>query len=486
MKRKMMLINPHKPGRHGEESITVIVQMPLNLAYVSALTPGDWEFDVIDENLELAIDDNDEITFKPVDLVCITSVTYQSPRAYKIAAACRKKGMTVIMGGIHASVMPEEAANYVDSVFVGEAEEVWPQVIKDFEEGKLKKVYQGGLPPLSLMKKVHPNRELMKKKYNYKFSSIVTTKGCPNYCDFCSVPTFQGRKFRERPYEDVLDEMAATDYKGLMLAEDNFYGHGKKSNERARDLFKGMVERGIHKDWLGFTALNISQDPETLGYMAKSGNFGMLIGIESTNEAVLQKMNKRVNLKLGTDSYFDCIQKIHDAGLVVWGSVVFGADGDDKDSFKRMTDFILENNIDILTFGINCPFPKTQLYARLDSEKRIFRKNYPEDWQYYDTAHVVHRLVDMTLEDFIEGMQYVYDHVYAGDNLRTRFRNSIKTTKNPRNSMFAFRVGSDWKQVFEQVLQNLKELYDSGDYYKDCYKSSAAPVLKPIMEAVTT
>lgn len=481
-----MLINPHKPGRHGEESITVIVQMPLNLAYVAALTPGDWEFDVIDENLELAIDDNDEITFKPVDLVCITSVTYQSPRAYKIAAACRKKGMTVIMGGIHASVMPEEAANYVDSVFVGEAEEVWPQVIKDFEEGKLKKVYQGGLPPLSLMKKVHPNRELMKKKYNYKFSSIVTTKGCPNYCDFCSVPTFQGRKFRERPYEDVLDEMAATDYKGLMLAEDNFYGHGKKSNERARDLFKGMVERGIHKDWLGFTALNISQDPETLGYMAKSGNFGMLIGIESTNEAVLQKMNKRVNLKLGTDSYFDCIQKIHDAGLVVWGSVVFGADGDDKDSFKRMTDFILENNIDILTFGINCPFPKTQLYARLDSEKRIFRKNYPEDWQYYDTAHVVHRLVDMTLEDFIEGMQYVYDHVYAGDNLRTRFRNSIKTTKNPRNSMFAFRVGSDWKQVFEQVLQNLKELYDSGDYYKDCYKSSAAPVLKPIMEAVTT
>jgi radical SAM superfamily enzyme YgiQ (UPF0313 family) len=336
------------------------------------------------------------------------------------------------------------------------------------------------------MKKVYPNRELMKKKYNYKFSSIVTTKGCPNYCDFCSVPTFQGRKFRERPYEDVLDEMAATDYKGLMLAEDNFYGHGKKSNERARDLFKGMVDRGIHKDWLGFTALNISQDAETLDYMAKSGNFGMLIGIESTNEAVLEKMNKRVNLKLGTDSYFDCIQKIHNAGLVVWGSVVFGADGDDKDSFKRMTEFILENNIDILTFGINCPFPKTQLYSRLDSEKRIFRKNYPEDWQYYDTAHVVHRLVDMTLEDFIEGMQYVYDHVYAGDNLRTRFRNSIKTTKNPRNSMFAFRVGSDWKQVFEQVLLNLKELYDSGDYYKDCYKSSAVTVSKPIMETVST
>jgi len=484
--KKMMLINPHKPGRHGEESITVIVQMPLNLAYIVSLTPGDWEFDVIDENIELAIDDNEEITFAPVDLVCITAVTYQSPRAYTIANACKRRGMTVIMGGIHASVVPEEASNYVDSVFIGEAEQVWPQVIKDFEAGKLKKVYDGGLPPLSLMKKVLPDRELMKKKYNYKFSSIVTTKGCPNYCDFCSVPTFQGRKFRERPYEDVLEEMAATDYKGLMLAEDNFYGHGKRSNERARNLFKGMVDRGIHKDWLGFTALNISQDKETLDYMAKSGCFGMLIGIESTNEAVLQKMNKRVNLKLGTDTYYDCIQKIHDAGLVVWGSVVFGADGDDKDSFKRMTDFVLENNIDILTFGINCPFPKTQLYQRLDSEKRIFRKNYPEDWEYYDTAHVVHRFVDMTLEDFIEGMQYVYDHIYAGDNVRKRFRNSIKKTNNVRNSMFAFRVGSDWKQVFDQVMENLKLLYDSGDYYKDYYQSGSVSVSKPLVESATT
>ncbi|MCF6149019.1 MAG: B12-binding domain-containing radical SAM protein [Candidatus Kuenenia sp.] len=484
--KKMMLINPHKPGRHGEESVTVIVQMPLNLAYIKALTPGDWEFDVIDENIDLAIDDSGELTFEPVDLVCITAVTYQSPRAYKIATACKKKGMPVIMGGIHASVMPEEASKYVDAVFIGEAEEVWPQVIKDFEAGKLKKIYEGGLPPLNLMKRVFPDREFMRKKYDYKFSSIVTTKGCPNYCDFCSVPTFQGRKFRERPYEDVLEELAATDYKGLMLAEDNFYGHGKRSNERARDLFKGMVDRNLQKDWLGFTALNISQDKETLEYMAKSGCFGMLMGIESTNETVLEKMNKKVNLKLGTDSYYDCIQKIHDAGLVVWGSVVFGADGDGKDSFKRMTDFILENNIDILTFGINCPFPKTQLYQRLDSEKRIFRKNYPDDWEYYDTAHVVHRLVDMTLEDFIEGMQYVYDHIYAGDNLRKRFRNSIKTTKNPRNSMFAFRVGSDWQQVFDQVLENLRLLYDSGDYYKDCYKSSSVTVSKPLVESAAT
>ncbi|KKM79476.1 hypothetical protein LCGC14_1349560 [marine sediment metagenome] len=162
--RKMMLINPHPPGRHGEESITVIVQMPLNLAYIAALTPGDWEFDVIDENLDLALDDNGELTFEPVDLVCMTSVTYQVARAYKIAEICRKKGMTVILGGIHASVVPDEASKYVDAVFTGEAEALWPQVIKDFENGQLKKVYNGGLPDLSEMKHVFPDRELLKKK----------------------------------------------------------------------------------------------------------------------------------------------------------------------------------------------------------------------------------------------------------------------------------------------------------------------------------
>lgn len=476
--KRMMLINPHPPGRHGEESISVIVQMPLNLSYVAALTPGNWEFDIIDENIELAVDERGELTFDNVDLVCVTSVTYQSPRAYKIAEVCRERSLPVILGGVHATINTEEASQYVDTVVTGEAEEVWPQVIRDFENNRLQKRYDGGLPDLSRLKNVYPDRELMRRKYGYKFSSIVTTKGCPNFCDFCSVPIYQGRKFRERPYEDVLDEMETTDYKGLMFAEDNFYGHGNRSNERARNLFKGMVERGIQKDWLGFTALNISQDPVVLEYMAKSGNFGMLIGIESTNEEVLKKMGKTVNLKLGTGSYRDCIDNIHKNGLVVWGSVVFGADGDGKDSFKRMTDFVLENNIDIVTFGIDCPFPKTQLYKRLDSEERIFRKDYPSDWHYFDSGHLVHRLVDMSLNDFIEGMHYVYDHLYAGDNLRKRFRNSLRTvgatTNGKRNAMFAFRVGCDWDNVFKQALDNLVKLNDSGAYSVDCYRKNSA------------
>ena len=479
--KKIMLVNPHPPGRHGEESISVIVQMPLNLAYIAALTPGDdWEFDVVDENLELALDDSEEnITFAPPDIVAITALTYQAPRAYKIAQAAKKHGCTTIMGGIHTSVSSEEALQYADTVITGEAETVWPQVIKDFENGKLQRRYDGGLPHLSVLKRVYPDRELMRRKYGYKFSSIITTKGCPNRCDFCSVPTFQGQKFRERPYEDVLDEMAATTYKGLMFAEDNFYGHGARSAERAKNLFRGMIERDLKKDWLGFTALNISQDAEALNLMRKSGNFGFLVGIESTNPEVLKKMGKRVNLKLGATNYKDCIKKIHDAGLIVWASVVFGADGDDKDSFKKMVDFVYDCKVDILTYGLDCPFPKTPLFYRLDSEKRLFRKNFPEDWVYYETANVVHKFVDMTLDDFVDGMQYVYDHVYAGDSIRKRFRTSMQETSDPRNSMFALRVSQDWDQVFLQVLENLHKLQASGDYYKDCYAGTSKTISLP-------
>lgn len=464
--KKLLLINPHPPGRRGEEDISVIVQMPLNLAYLAALTPDNWEIDVIDENIELALDEEGNPQVKDADLVAITAVTYQAPRAYNLARVYKKTGAKVIMGGIHSSVMPDEAAGYVDSIFIGEADLLWGQVIEDFCNGGLKPRYDGGLPDLSILKNVYPDRELLRKKYDYKFSSIVTTKGCPNRCDFCSVPTFQKQRFRERPYEDVLDEMAATDYKGLMFAEDNFYGHGKRSNERARNLFKGMVERDLKKDWLGFTALNIADDPQALKYMAESGNFGMLIGIESTNPEVLKRMNKRINLRIGTDNFKEAIKVIHDAGVIVWGSVVFGADGDDKDSFKRMVEFILENKIDILSFGIYCPFPDTPLFHRLSQEGRMFRTDFPDDWFYYDTAHVVHRLKDMALEEFIDGMQYVYDNLYAGDNLRMRFRESIKSTGNPRNAMFAFRVAQDWSSVFEQVLDNLKKLAESGDYYR--------------------
>ncbi len=460
---KMMFINPHPAQRRGEESISVIVQMPLNLAYLAALTPPTWEKDMIDEVIDTALDDDGNLTFE-ADAVAITALTYQSPRAYEIAAAAKKRGMKVIMGGIHANALPDEASPYVDAVCLGEGEPVWSEIIADLDAGTLKPRYDGGLPDLSILKDTRPDREWCREKYGYKYSSIVTTKGCPFRCEFCSVPGFQGRAFRERPPEHVWAEMQETTYDGLMLAEDNFYGYSKRANERARVLFKGMVERGIWKNWFGFSTLATASDEVMLDAMAKSGCFGFLIGLESNNEEVLKRMVKDVNLRLGLDKMGQNIKRIHDYGMIVWGSVIFGADGDDQYSFERMVDYILGNSIDILTFGISTPLPETPMYHRLKAEDRIFRTNYPTDWYYYGTDHITYKLHKMRLEEFIRGMEYAYQQLYSLEARRARFKRTLAVTNNKRTSMFAYRVTQDWQTVFAQVIHNLHALYDSGAY----------------------
>jgi len=463
MKKKLMLINPHPAGRYGEEDIRVIVQMPLNLAYVAAHTPRDnWDVDLIDETRDAAVDGDGRLTFD-ADLVGITALTYQAPRSYLIAQKCRENGIPVIMGGTHATTATQEAAQHVDTVVVGEAEGVWPRVLADFYRGEMSPLYDGGFPTLDYLK-VRPDRSLFKDKYQYRFSSIVTTKGCPWNCEFCSVPLSSGKTYRERDVEDVLDEMEETPFKGLMFAEDNFYGYMPKSNARARELFKRMVERGIHKDWFGFTQFSTGQDPEALKYMSESGCLGFLIGMESTDEQVLRKLRKGSNLKTGVNNYPVAIKNIHDAGMVVWASVIWGADFQTKDCFKMMTDYILEHSIDILTFGIHCPFPGTPLFKRMVTENRMLRSNYPEDWLYYDTAHLTHTLSHMSFDDFVEGMQYVYDHIYGEENLRNRFVRTLKENGSRRTAMFAYKVGCDWDKVFRQVMDNLYKLQESGLY----------------------
>jgi radical SAM superfamily enzyme YgiQ (UPF0313 family) len=465
MKKKLVLINPHPAGRYGEEDIRVIVQMPLNLAYLAAYTPRDqWDVDLIDETREAAVDGDGRLTFD-ADLVGVTSLTYQAPRAYLIAAKCREAGIPVVFGGTHATTNLTEAVQHVDAVVVGEGEGVWTQLLRDLDKGEIRKVYEGGFPPLDYLK-VYPDRSLFKDKYQYKYSSIITTKGCPWKCEFCSVPLSQGREYRERDVEDVLDEMAAIPFRGLMFAEDNFYGYRPESNARARRLFQRMVERGIHKDWFGFTQFSTGHDLDALRHMSESGCLGFLIGMESTDEQVLRKLRKGSNIKTGVANYPSAIRNIHDSGMIVWASVIWGADFQNKDCFKPMVDYILEHSIDVLTFGIHCPFPETALFKRMVQENRMLRPNFPDDWFYYDTAHLTHTLSHMTLDEFIDGMQYVYDHLYGEKNLRERFVTSLKRNGSRRTAMFAYKVGCDWDKVFRQVLSNLHKLRESGLYQR--------------------
>src|SRR5262249_39139689 len=210
--KRLVLINAYPDKHFGEENISVIVQMPLNLAYIAALTPRDeWEVDVIDETLERAVDAQGNLTFGRADLVGITAVTYQVPRLYEIAEACRRAGVPTIAGGAHATILPEEASAHVDSVVVGEAERVWPQVLADFEGGRLQPTYHGGPTPLEELKDIHPDPEWLRGKDRYKYSSIITTRGCPVKCDFFCVPFMHGRNCRHRPPANVWNNVAEPD-----------------------------------------------------------------------------------------------------------------------------------------------------------------------------------------------------------------------------------------------------------------------------------
>lgn len=490
--KKLVLIHPYPRKHFGEENVSVIVQMPLNLGYISAMTPRDeWEVDIIDEVIEPAIDKGGNLTFGNADLVGFTGLTYQSPRLYEIAKACKEAGIPTVAGGCHATIIPEEVMQHCDTIVVGESERIWSTVLEDFKNGNMQRRYDGGPLPLEELKGLYPDRELLKQKYNYKYSSIITTRGCPFLCDFCCVPAIQGRLYRERPPEDVLDELEHTDYRGLMLAEDNFYGYSPKAKERAHNLFRGWVERKIEKDWFGFTSLNVTQDDVVLDLMARSGCLGMLMGIESVNYDTLKQMHKSVNIGIGkknygTDSksmignYRLCFDNVHKHGMVVWGSVIFGSDYDTEDTFKEIVDCVWEAGMDVTTFGIYTPMAHTELHGRMSAQRRIFRTTMPEDWYYYNSGHLVFQL-KMPLEKFIEGLTYVYENIFSRDAVRERFKKTLAATNNMKTAMFAYRVNLDWKRVFEANLEELHKLYDSGVYP---HPSSKSPVAESIPAAL--
>jgi len=468
VKKKLVLISPHPPGNVGEENVSVLNQMPVNLAYLKALTHDGWEVDIIDETQEPAITaDGADICFGGADLVGITAMTHQAPRAYEIAQACRARGIPVVMGGVHVTAYPQEAMQFADAISKREGFTVWPRIIADFEANNLQREYDGGLNQLGELHGIWPDREFLRQKYGYRYTATVATAGCPYNCDFCFVPLFQGHKYRERPVEDILDELESFKgkYRGMIWTDENFYGHSRISHERALRLYRGMAERNINQNWFGFTSIHIHEDDEVLYWMAQSGSVGMLIGFESIDLATLKSMNKNFNAKIEkTVGYRAAIERIRKHGLAVWATMIFGSDTDTPDTFDRVADFVLDNEIDIMTNGLATPFPGTRLYDRLMAEGRVFRNNYPWDWKYYTAHHLLYTLKSMTLDQLIESYEHLYDRLYTTEMLRKRFARSRAALQNMNSAVFAFRVNLDWQGVYRHIIENLKALRDSGDY----------------------
>ena len=426
--KKILFINPAlESSLHS--NIKVLAIPPLNLAMIAAYTPDHYEIEIVDEAVE-ALDLNAH-----ADLVGITCMTPLAPRAYEIAAHFRKRGIPVVMGGIHASYMPEEALRYVDTVVGGEAEEIWPKVLEDFEKGQMKRHYKvEELPDITNLKM--PRRDLMRGKYFVE--TVQTGRGCPINCNFCSVTAFNGARYRLRSTDNIIEEIKRIKSKRIFIVDDNVVGAGNKYMNRARELFTRLKE--CDKEWGAQTCLNIVEHPDVLKLARASGCRGLLIGFESIDAESLEHMHKPVNLRPNTRNFGEAIQKIHDHGLAVIGCFIFGADTQGKDVFRRTVDFALANNIDAIQMTLETPLPGTAFYRQMVAEDRLLLTDYPNDWRHYNIVEPVFQMKNWTPREAYESLVAAYSEV---SSLGSSLKRATWTLLNTK-SLFSTAIAFSW------------------------------------------
>jgi len=370
---------------------------PLSLLMLGAVTPPDVEVQIIDERLS-------EIDFhEEVDLVGITVTTRAAPRAYEISTEYRKRGVTVVVGGVHPSVLPEESSRYVDVVVVGEGEEAWPKVLADYKQGSLKRIYRGKRQN-NLDELPYPRRELIRHPEDYlTLKVLAASRGCPNSCTFCAAGFAIGKQYRTRKVESVVAELSEVSGSYVAFTDDNLgwdIAYAKK-------LFRAIVPLNIK--WIGSVTLPAVEDDELLELIAKSGCVSLCLGFESLSPRVITDIKKqRTN---NPARYRELIKRVHDYGIPIIGTFIVGFDGDDKNTFGTLTDFINETCIEEPTVHVLIPYPGTRIYRQFEREGRLLCK----DWKYYDTArgYVVYQPKQMTPEELVDGYLTVLQKVFS-------------------------------------------------------------------------
>jgi len=398
---KLLLVSPGWPkGRLWGE---LGFRFPsLSLAAIAAVTPAGWEVELADENM------------KPLDLgrdaqlVAITAMTPQAPRAYEIAAAFRARGIPVVMGGFHASNLPEEALGHVDAVVVGEGDLVWPRLVADLGKGELQRTYRSCVP-LDMAGIPSARREIFTEQGYLLTNTIQTTRGCPHDCEFCSVTAFFGRSYRERPLDLVLGELEALRKSGsfVFFVDDNLV----VNRRYAMALFAGM--RGLGLKWLSHAPIDFALDSELLKAAGRAGCVGMFVGFESLNQQTLAAMGKKTNC---ADSYLEQVRAIQGEGIGILGSFVLGCDGDTPAIFEPILRFCEQARLEAAIFPILTPYPGTRVRERLEGEGRITSNN----WRDYDMGHVNFRPDGMSAAELQAGHDWLNRSFYSFSSMYRR------------------------------------------------------------------
>lgn len=339
------------PGKRYIKSWQVME--PLPIMTMRALTPPHVEAEFFDDRLELI--DYDTRT----DLVAISCETYTARRAYHIAARFRERGIPVVMGGYHPTLMPEEVSEHADAILIGNAEQVWPTMVADAERRTLKKVYRGA-PGYS---DALPDRAIIRGKKYSRMGLVETGRGCSFNCDFCAITRYYDRCYRPRDIKQVVADIEKSGKKMFFFVDDNVV-----ANQRyAVELCKALAPLGI--TWSSQGSLTMARNPELLRLMKKSGCDVILIGFESLDEANLRQMKKTWMLDLGDRG--ELVKRIHDEGISIYSTFVFGHDNDTPETFDRALEFALEHGFFYAAFNHITPFPATPLYEQLKAEGRL-------------------------------------------------------------------------------------------------------------------
>uniref|UniRef100_A0A7V3VUK6 B12-binding domain-containing radical SAM protein n=1 Tax=candidate division WOR-3 bacterium TaxID=2052148 RepID=A0A7V3VUK6_UNCW3 len=430
MKRELLLVNPinqrfykNKVGLTANDETKF---QPIGLGIIASLTPNNWNVKMIDENF---------FTFKydDADLVGITAFTATATRAYEIAKVFRQRKIPVVMGGFHTSMRPDEALNYVDAVVIGEAENVWKDLIEDFEKGNLRRIYKGS--PADLEHLPFPRREIFSDKYI--FGSIETSRGCPMDCKYCSVSSFYGKTQRFRPIDDIIRELKQIPQKKIFFVDDNILGYSNSAKERLKDLCREMIKQKIKKDWWCQTTVAFGEDEELLYLAKKSGCRIVFIGVEADDIPALKCINKRLNLKYGTDKIERIFRRINEYGIGVIGAFMFGMDTDTMKTIKERTDYILRSNANAIQITYLTPLPGTKLFDELLKEGRIIYTRFPEDWEHYTFAEVTYHPLSMTPVELEGARNFVVKKIYNWFSVFRKFFKTLWITKNFVSTLWA-------------------------------------------------
>jgi radical SAM superfamily enzyme YgiQ (UPF0313 family) len=395
---RIVLISPKGPlYRHrGGIFRKSLRYMPLTLTTLAALVPEELEADLrlIDEGIEEV-----DTAAVEADLVGLTVITGTAMRAYELAARFRDRGIPVVLGGPHVTLVPEDAQPHADSIVVGYAEESWPELLRDFAAGGLRRRYDQR-PGLSLAGMPLPRRDLLPRSRYLTDDVFEATRGCIHKCDFCVVPTAWGQKPFQKPVEEVVADIRQKGARKLIFVDLNLIA----DRDYAARLFEALIPLKVQ--WYGLATVMLADDERLLALAERSGCKGILMGLESISRENLRESKKGFN---SPERFTEVVEKLHRHGIALQGCFVFGMDHDTPETFLETARFAVEARIDLPRFAVVTPFPGTSLFQRLEREGRILTRN----WELYDGQHVVFQPAGMTVEQLQLGIESAWRHAYS-------------------------------------------------------------------------